>query len=315
MNLAKTQYDYVDSVSWFVLISTVNKTKGKVKKTRREFLKKSAFIAAGASTLPLINLGCAASKQASSKEIGVQLWSVRELLEQNFEEAIAKVAEIGFDYVESFGLSPTGIFPGLITANQYERTVASTGMRIASSHSSYFQSEEAPIVIESAERLGVDWAIIAWLSEEHRSDYYTVAENLNAIGEQFKDAGIGFGYHNHDFEFIETEEGEIPLEILLENTDPELVSFQADLYWVIKSGFDPLEVIQKYPGRFCSYHVKDANEALEQTTVGTGIIDFASILAENATTGIQYVFVEDERTEDPLLNIGNGLKFLRNLDY
>lgn len=286
-----------------------------MKETRREFLKKSALLATGATTLPLLNMACAASENEVKKEIGVQLWSVRNQLEQDFEKALTQIADIGFDYVEAFGLNPTGIFPNMITANQYERVVKSLGMRIASSHANYFQSDETPTVLEAATRIDTDWAIIAWIDEETRKDYYSVAENLNKIGEQFKETGIGFGYHNHDFEFFETPEGEVPLEILLNNTDPELVSFQADLYWFTKAGVDPIEFIQKYPGRFVSYHVKDANEALDQTTVGEGIIDFASILALNEEVGIQYVFIEDERTETPMINVEAGHEFLKNLNY
>lgn len=272
-------------------------------------------MAAGASTLPLMNLGCASSQKPIEKEIGVQLWSIRDLIENDFDQAIIDISEIGFNYVEAYGLNPNGIFPGLVTANQYERMVTETGMRIASCHASYFQADEAPRVIEIANRMKLDWVVIAWLSEDQRSGYYEKADNLNAIGEQFKEAGIGFGYHNHDFEFDPTEEGEIPQEILMDNTESDLVSFQADLYWFTKAGVDPLAYIQKYPGRFCSYHIKDANQDLDQTTVGTGIIDFESILAENETAGVQYVFVEDEREETPLQNVEKGYEYLKNLDF
>lgn len=268
---------------------------------------------AGASTLPLIS--CSSPTKPNKKEIGVQLWSIREFMDQNFEKAIASIAEIGFNYVEGYGLNYEGIFPGLVTANQYERTVAQNGMRIASCHASYFQADEASRRIEIAHRLGVEWVVIAWLSEEQRSGYYKIAENLNAIGEQFKKAGIGFGYHNHDFEFDLTEEGEVPQEILMDNTDPEYVSFQADLYWFKKAGVDPLEYIKKYPGRFCSYHIKDANKDLDQTTIGTGIIDFESILAENKKAGIQYVFVEDERLNTPLENAKDGFNYLKGIEF
>lgn len=283
--------------------------------SRRDFIKKSALLATGATTLPLINKACSESEKPVTKEIGVQLWSVREQLEQNFEQTLTKVADIGFDYVEAFGLNPTGIFPNLVTANQLERTVSQLGMRVASCHAGYFQAEDTQAVLEVSNRIGTDWTIIAWIGEEVREDYYAVAENLNKIGEQFKGSGIGFGYHNHDFEFFETANNEIPMEILLQNTDPELVSFQADLYWFTKAGVDPMEFINRYPGRFVSYHVKDANEELEQTTVGEGIIDFETILNQNEEVGIQYVFVEDERTNTPIKNIEAGHDFLKNLDY
>jgi len=217
--------------------------------------------------------------------------------------------------VEGYGLSPAQNLHGGISPKEYFDTVKSAGMRIASCHSSLFNPEEAPSVIEAALQLETDWVNIAWISEEQRTDYYGLAENLNRIGEQFKEAGIGFGYHNHDFEFFETEEGEIPQEIMINNTDPEFVHFQADLYWFAKAGVDPLEYIEKYPGRFCSYHIKDANEALDQTTVGTGIIDFKAILSKNERAGIQYVFVEDERTETPLENVKKGYEYLKNLDF
>jgi sugar phosphate isomerase/epimerase len=271
-------------------------------------------MAAGVSTLPLLNLGCAATQKPTENEVGVQLWSVRDLLDADFDQTIIDISEIGFDFVEGYGLDTNGIFPGLVTANHFERMVTETGMRIASCHASYFQAEDAPRILEIANRLGTDWVVIPWINEELREDYYKVAENLNAIGEQFKEAGVGFGYHNHDFEFFPTDDGEIPQEILMDNTEAGLVSFQADLYWFINAGVDPLAYIEKYPGRFCSYHIKDANEALDQTDIGTGIVDFESIFALNEKAGIQYVFVEDERVETPLSNVEIGYEFLKNID-
>jgi sugar phosphate isomerase/epimerase len=288
---------------------------GIIIETRRDFLKKAAYLTAGAATLPMVGAACASTEKTAEKEIGVQLWSVRNQLEADFDKTISEIAAIGFDHVEAFGLSTSGIFPGLITPNQYEHVVKSAGMRIASCHSSYFTPEDAPTIIESAKRLETDWVIIAWLAEDMRNGYYEHAENMNKIGEQFKAAGIGFGYHNHEFEFFETEEGEIPLEIMIENTDPDLVKFQADLYWIKKAGVDPLGFVQKYPGRFCSYHVKDADMNLDQTTVGDGIIDFESILKENSKTGVEFVFVEDERTDTPIENVKNGYNHVKNLNY
>ncbi len=285
-----------------------------MKESRRDFLKKSAMLAAGATTLPLFNLGCAATPKKEN-EVGVQLWSVREPLSQDFQGTINRIGEIGFDFVEAYGLNPTGEFEWDITAEGYRQAVESAGMRIASCHSSYFQAEETPQIIETVKKLNTNWVNIAWISEEVRSDYYAVAENLNAIGEQLKAEGIGFGYHNHDFEFFETENGEIGQEIMLNNTNPEYVSFQADLYWFIKAGVDPIAYINKYPGRFCSYHIKDANNDLDQTDIGTGIVDFESILALNEKAGIQYVFVEDERTDNPFQNVEIGLQYLKSLDF
>ena len=116
------------------------------------------------------------------------------------------------------------------------------------------------------------------------------------------------------FEF-EMQGDEVALEIMLKETDPELVTFQADLYWVTKGGADPMELLQKYPGRFSSFHVKDAAEDLEQTTVGTGIVDFESIFGIKDTAGMKHYFVEDERTDDPFGNLTKAFEYLNQADF
>jgi len=102
---------------------------------------------------------------------------------------------------------------------------------------------------------------------------------------------------------------------MIENTDPKLVTFEADLYWVVKAGADPIALIDKYPGRFSLYHVKDADKSLEQTTVGAGTIDFKTLLSAKMKekAGLEYYFVEDERTETPLENIKGAIDYLREL--
>ncbi|MDP4679182.1 MAG: TIM barrel protein, partial [Cyclobacteriaceae bacterium] len=122
-----------------------------------------------------------------------------------------------------------------------------------------------------------------------RGDYYKIAENLNAVGELFRGSGIKFCYHNHAFEF-ELSNGEVPLEIMIKETQPDLVSFEADLYWVKKGGTEPMDLINKYPGRFSLFHVKDANPNLDQTTVGEGIIEFETIINAKETAGLEYYF-------------------------
>jgi sugar phosphate isomerase/epimerase len=85
------------------------------------------------------------------------------------------------------------------------------------------------------------------------------------------------------------------------------------LYWITRAGVDALAFVKEYPGRFMSYHVKDANIELEQTTVGTGIIPFEDIFELNETSGVDFLFVEDERTDDPLKNVENALLYLKSL--
>jgi sugar phosphate isomerase/epimerase len=281
--------------------------------SRRDFLKKTAYVAAGASALPFVSYACSSTKKSSTMEIGVQIYSVRNELQADFEGTLQKIAAIGYDYIEAYGLGTDGLYFGRMKPADFRRMVEGMGMRIASTHSSYFTESAAEIMINAAKLSGADQLIIPYIAEDQRFNYQRHAENLNAIGQIFKAGGVRFGYHNHDFEFQPLEDGQIPMEILLNLTEADLVDFQLDLYWITKAGYDALEFIEKYPGRFSSYHIKDATSDLNQTTVGSGIINFQEILAKNSEIGIDLFFVEDEREDDPLANIAAAHEYLLNL--
>lgn len=272
-------------------------------------------MAAGATTLPFVTMGCSNAKNVASPGIGVQIYSVRNELQQDMEGTLQALSIIGFDYIEAFGLGTDGLFFGQYTPTQFRTMVENTGMTVRSTHCNYFTPHQAPVMVNAAKELGVDMLIIPYLTEDQRSGYEKHAEDLTAIGEAFNKEGIGFGYHNHEFEFFVQEDGSIPMRTLLENTNPEFVSFQADLYWFTKAGQNPMEWIEEFPGRFNSYHIKDANSNLDQTTVGTGIIDFQKILNENKKAGVQFVFVEDERTDQPLENVKEAYEHLSGLSF
>ncbi len=256
----------------------------------------------------------APEEQKDEKMIGVQVYSVRNQLSQNFDSTLAALSDIGFNQIEAYGLNTDGMLFDMEPAT-YKAIVEGHGMKLVTSHATYFTAEEAPQMIEAAKEAGLDYVIIPWINNDLRSDYDALAQNLNEVGALFKEAGIGFGYHNHDFEFALTEDGRIPLEILIEGTDPELVDFQLDLYWVVRAGHDPMKIINKYPGRFMGFHIKDANEELDQTTIGTGIVDFKTILENQQISGYEYYFVEDERTDAPLKNVRAGHDYLRSLEF
>lgn len=294
-------------------------------KSRRKFIRNTSFLAAGSLVLPM---GCGKQSDQSSqsvlveedagptpvkKSMGVQVYSVRDALKDDFTGSIAKLGEIGFDYVEAFGMGIDGNVYGM-TAQEYRKIVEDHGMSVVSSHSTYFQADQAEPLIQAGLDLGVTYVIVPYLADELREDYYKISENLNKAGEQFKAAGLQLGYHNHEFEF-EKQGDEVALEIMLKETDPELVTFQADLYWVTVGGWDPMDLIQKYPGRFSSFHIKDAAENLEQTTVGTGIVDFESVFGIKDTAGMKHYFVEDERTDDPFGNLKAAHNYLTEADF
>ena len=292
-------------------------------KTRRNFIKNSSYLAAGSLVLPF---GCTPKKQETAetiteevvasapkhKSMGVQVWSVREPLAQDFRGSIKKLADIGFQYVEGYGLGVDGKMLEM-DPSEYSRIVTDSGMEMVSTHCSYFQAEDAEKMRDLAMSTGVKHVNIAFLDEEDRQ-YHQVAENLNKIGEVFKEAGLLFGYHNHGFEF-ESQGEQIGMDIMVSETDPDLVKFQLDLYWVVKAGADPVAFIEKYPGRFSSFHIKDSAEDLEQTTVGTGIVPFEAVFNIMGKSGATLYFVEDERTEDPFGNVEAAFDYLNQAAF
>ena len=133
------------------------------------------------------------------------------------------------------------------------------------------------------------------------------------MGEKCKEAGLTFAYHNHAFEFEKLEDS-VPYDILLENTDPELVTMQLDLYWMVYGGFRPVDYFDWFPGRFKLWHVKDMDKRNDEETteVGRGIINFQSIFRKKDQAGMEYAFVEQEhfKTDDHILSVKTSYKYL-----
>jgi sugar phosphate isomerase/epimerase len=121
---------------------------------------------------------------------------------------------------------------------------------------------------------------------------------LNTIGEKCAAQGLKLLYHNHDFEFKPNAQGVVPMDYFLEHTNPAWVNFQMDLFWVTTAGVDPVNYINKYPGRFKMWHVKDRDAQGRFAPVGLGTIDFARILSHAATSGLEYYIVEQDMVFD-----------------
>ncbi|MDH5368003.1 MAG: sugar phosphate isomerase/epimerase [Cyclobacteriaceae bacterium] len=296
-------------------------------KNRREFIKTGAMFAAGSMLMPM---GCSTkTKETVAEEAataiveestlsvlaepGVQVYSVRDALKVDFAGSIKKLADMGYKYVEAYGLGLDGKMLGMSPA-EYKKIVDDTGMKVVSTHATYFTKENANQIADASLEAGVEFVVTPYLSDELRGDYSAVAENFNTVGEILKSQGLKFGYHNHAFEF-EKQGDLVPLEILLKETQSDLVTFEADLYWVKKGGVDPMELINKFPGRFSMFHVKDADKELEQTTVGSGIIDFPTIMKARDTAGLKYYFIEDERTDDPFANLKANIDYMKATDF
>jgi len=287
-----------------------------MKTNRRDFIWTSSMMAAGTMLLP----GLAYSRQSGlsassySPEPGIQLYSLRNQFKEDFKGTMKKVADIGYVNVEGYSFGKNGLYPGDIKPAEYRKAVEGVGMKLLSTHCSHFAPDETPMMIDYAGAAGFKYMIVGGLSHQGErtiDTYRKAAEEFNKIGEQCNAAGIKFGYHNHAVEF-EQKGDQIPMEVLIEETEPGLVCFEADLFWVTKGGYDPLKLVKKYPGRISLFHVKELGADGEETTAGQGIIDFKSCFKAGKKSGLEYYFVEDERTEDPFGHVKGDFDYIAN---
>jgi sugar phosphate isomerase/epimerase len=278
---------------------------------RKEFIKTTALTAAGSILLPSF------MSAPGKMKPGLQMWSVRNQLKEDFEGTLEYVAKVGYKHIEGYGLDTNGMFPGDISPTRYARMISDLGMELKATHCSYTPADQAGKMIDAAASTGMDYLIVPAIPGSMRTTvekWKEVAENMNRIGELCKKSGLKFGYHNHAFEF-EKIDGLIPQEILMESTEESLVFFEADLFWVTIGGYDPLTLLEKFPGRIRLFHVKEATEDLKETTIGAGIIDFETLFKAGRRDVLEGYFVEDERTDDPLGNIKADYDFVSAQKY
>jgi sugar phosphate isomerase/epimerase len=288
--------------------------------TRRSFLKTSALLSAGLLAAP--NLFA-----YDKKYIGLQLYTVRDAMAADPVAALAKVAKTGFTSVEGATYTGTELFYGM-RPGDFANVLKQNGLIMPSAH--YRLGEELvngehqkgtimndwKKAVDDAAEAGVQYMVCAYLSQSERGNldhYKNVANMLDIAGETCKGAGIQLCYHNHDFEFIQ-ENGKYPYEILLENTDKDMVKMEMDLYWVTKANQDPIALINKHPDRFPLWHVKDMDKTPEKkfTEVGNGTIDFKKIFTQAKKSGLKYFFVEqDVCPGDPFNSIAQSISYIK----
>jgi sugar phosphate isomerase/epimerase len=234
------------------------------------------------------------------KRVGIQLYTVRGPMEKDFDGTLAGVAAIGYKEVEFagyFGRTPA----------QVKAVLAKTGLAAPSAHFSLDDVRNKwPQSLDTAAAIGHEYVVLAWLPPNERGSldtYRKLADLLNTSGEAAKAHGLKMAYHNHDFEFIQTDGG-VPYDVIVERTDPKLVALEMDLYWTTKAGRDPVAYFAKHPGRFQLLHVKDMDKTPERgfTEVGRGQIDFANIFKHAKEGGARHFFVEQDQTPGPPLD-------------
>ena len=291
--------------------------------SRREFLTSAALLSAGLLVAP--------SLLAYDKHyIGVQLYTVREAMAKDPAGTLARLAQIGYNSVEGATYTGSQKFYGM-TPPVFAALLKQHGLIMPSCH--HLLGEElhngVPVAgtllhdwdraVDDAAAVGVKYMVCAYLFDTERGNldhYKQIAEHLNKAGERCKKAGIQLCYHNHDFEF-QAQGGKLPYDLLLSETDKNLVKMELDLYWATKAGHDPVALFKAHPGRFPLWHVKDMDKTDKHdfTEVGNGSIDFKRIFAQAKLAGMQYFFVEQDKTPgDPFTSIQQSITYLkRNL--
>ena len=280
--------------------------------SRREFLATLGVTALGIAGVNVAGACASVPTRRKLGNIGLQLYTVRDLMEKDLPGTLAKVAFIGYKEVEFagyFGRTPAQI-SDLLQQNQLTSPSSHIGIDLF--------EKDAAAAISAAKAIGNRWATVPWLPEERRKtldDWKKLAGQLNTFGAAAMTQGLRLAYHNHDFE-IRPVEGVRPLDLLLMNTDPNLVDFEMDLYWVKFGGGDPLEFFNRYPGRFPMVHVKDSAGPPENrmVDVGSGKINFPEIFAQSGKAGIKHYFVEHDQPANPIATITNSYRYLASVE-
>ncbi len=242
-------------------------------------------------------------------EVGLELYTVRAETARDFAGTMRKVAALGYSAVEFAGY-------GDLAAEELRDLLAETGLRAAATHVG-LANLEADFDRELAycRTIGCSTLILPWLPPEKRSSAFLVAlaPQLNQFGRRARAAGITFGYHNHDFEFV-LNEGRTLLARLLAATDPDLVTLELDVYWAAYAGFDPISLLREYAGRVPVVHLKDMDSSRRYTEVGDGTLDIKAITAAAQEGGTSWLIVEhDNPTMPSLESAKRSLENLRGL--
>lgn len=271
------------------------------------------------------------AKEAVKKEIGLQLYSVRSLMgshvasdtyNSNYVEVLQKLADMGYTGVEAAGYKDGQFYN--TSPEEFKKNVESVGMKVISSHATKALSKEELASGDFSESLkwwesciaahkaaGMKYIVTPWLSvPESKADLETEVKYLNEIGKLCKQAGLKYGYHNHSHEFTKVEDV-VMLDYMIENTDPENVFFELDVYWTVIGKASPVDYFKKYPGRFSALHIKDHREIGQ-----SGMVGFDAIFANTETAGVENIFVElEEVTNDLDQGLQESIDYLKNADF
>lgn len=260
---------------------------------RRQWLAGGAALTTGFLAAPLM-------ARATARPIGLQLYTVRELFAADPITTLEQVAAIGYREVEYGG----GGYDKMDHA-ALGKAMDRLSLKCPSIHVGYEAlAADLGAVVRMANTLGADTIVLPWLTPPMRDPqvFQRAIGDFNRWAAQLKQAGLGFAYHNHDFEFtVKAPDGRSLFDLLIADGDPALVKIELDLFWAVAAGEDVKAVIKRLPGRIYAYHVKDRAADGRMVSVGAGVIDFADLFTLNKQAGVQHLYVENDQAPAPYL--------------
>ena len=264
--------------------------------TRREFFQSLKLLSLG-----LFLPGCSgrASGEESitdRKELGVQLWSVRDVINTDLKGTLEALSVMGFTGIEPYGYN--GSFYG-IPAREFKTFCDSLGLEIYGSHTG-ITIDNAREYAEKAVAIGMRFLVLPSFGSRPTTsidDFKAAADEMNRIGEVCREFGVRFAYLNLDFELRKIGDV-LPYEILLSETEAGLVSFQADTYFFARERLDPIPFFENHPGRFSMLHLKDVDFSGSSCIIGNGLIDFKTVLASGRKAGVELLIYEQEECSE-----------------
>ncbi|MDH5599472.1 MAG: sugar phosphate isomerase/epimerase [Cyclobacteriaceae bacterium] len=321
---------------------------------RKEFIK-SILLVSAMTGMSVKQSLAALSPLKKLKKPGIQLFSVPALLEKNFRGAITLLAEMGYKEVELFGpydysaqeakdswnsiksFLPFGGGSGYfgLDEKQIASIMKESGITIPSIHTDLISLKtKMEHFAAASESLGFKYVVLPSIPENERKtmdDYKRMADTFNKIGEEAQKVGLRFGYHNHGYGLQEVD-GNIPLQILLDATDPELVFLEMDIFWTFAGKADPLTYLKKYSGRYKLLHLKDMKEKATfsgdgsdasqwielfpyMTSIGEGVVDIQSIISTATKNGAEHFFVEQDMVREPEIALKTSIDNLKLMKF
>jgi sugar phosphate isomerase/epimerase len=281
----------------------------------RRAIDRREFIAGSAAAF----LGMTATKAFGEESdfdqlgaIGLQLYTLREMMPRGVAATLSAVAKTGYAEVEFAGYFGH-------SARDIRKTLDDNGLSSPSAHVQMTDlTDKWDAMLDFAAVVGHKYLTVAWIDQPDRtlSGYKRIAALFNSAGERARRAGIQFAYHNYNYEFTPLD-GVVPYQLLLDHCPAENLVMEPDVFWMRQAGQNPVDWFAKAPGRFHMLHVKDMgppprNEMLD---VGDGVVDWRAILSRQKEAGVRHVFVENDEPKEMLASIARSYRYLRALRY